>query len=172
MLVRRRRDKRAELKLMCKCSEKQGFALRLVMTDKLRSYSAAFQDLRLTSCHAHGLRKNNRASTHTKSCDRESARPALQVGSIRPAFPQHARRRPQYIQHSTPSDLPEDAADLQSPSSRAMVRCRCSVTADHPCPHFNRTASCRDKTRRGNVCPDKLEVPLGNPDDIIWLDRR
>ena len=31
------------------------------MTDKLRSYGAAFQDLHLTCSHEQGLRKNNRA---------------------------------------------------------------------------------------------------------------
>src|SRR5271170_7169303 len=61
MLVQRRRDKRAALKLMRKLLRKQGFAPRLVVTDKLRSYGAAFQDLHLTCRHEQGLRKNNRA---------------------------------------------------------------------------------------------------------------
>jgi transposase-like protein len=61
MLVQRRRDKRVALKLMRKLLRKQGFAPRLVVTDKLRSYGAAFRDLHLTCRYEQGLRKNNRA---------------------------------------------------------------------------------------------------------------
>src|SRR5947209_18975148 len=61
VLVQRRRDKRAALKLMRKLLRKQGFAPRLVVTDKLRSYGAGFRELHLTCRHDQGLRKNNRA---------------------------------------------------------------------------------------------------------------
>jgi transposase-like protein len=61
MLVQRRRDRRAALKLMRKLLRKQGFAPRLVVTDKLRSYGAAFRELHLTCHHDQRLRKNNRA---------------------------------------------------------------------------------------------------------------
>ena len=61
ILVQRRRDQRAALKLMRQLLRKHGFAPRLVVTDKLRSYGAAFQDLHLTCSHEQGLRKNNRA---------------------------------------------------------------------------------------------------------------
>jgi putative transposase len=61
VLVQHRRDRRAALKLMRKLLRKQGFAPRLVVTDKLRSYGAAFRDLHLTCRHEQGLRMNNRA---------------------------------------------------------------------------------------------------------------
>ena len=61
MLLQRRRDKRAALKLMRKPLRKHGFAPRVIVTDKLRSYACAFQQLRLTCRHEQGLRKNNRA---------------------------------------------------------------------------------------------------------------
>src|SRR6516225_5331576 len=48
-------------KLMRKLMRKQGFAPKKVVTDKLRSYGAAFQQLRLSSHHEQGLRQNNRA---------------------------------------------------------------------------------------------------------------
>src|SRR6202035_928857 len=57
VLVQRRRDRRAAVKLM----RKQGFAPKRVVTDKLRSYGAAFQHLRLSCHHEQGLRQNNRA---------------------------------------------------------------------------------------------------------------
>src|SRR5258705_3900422 len=61
MLVQRRRDKQAALRLMRKLLRKQGFAPKLLTTDKLGSYGAAFRHLQLTCPHEQGLRKNNRA---------------------------------------------------------------------------------------------------------------
>ena len=61
MLVQPRRDIRAALRLMRKMLKKQGFAPKLLVPDKLRSYAAAFRRLRLTCRHEQGLRKNNRA---------------------------------------------------------------------------------------------------------------
>ena len=47
MLLQRRRDSRAALRLMRKLLKKQGFAPKLLVTDKLRSYAAAFRQLGL-----------------------------------------------------------------------------------------------------------------------------
>src|SRR5436190_14891741 len=55
VLVQRRRDRRAAVKLMRKLMRKQGFVPRLAVTDKLRSYAAAFQALRLSCRHEQGL---------------------------------------------------------------------------------------------------------------------
>src|ERR1700720_708886 len=43
MLVQRRRDTRSALRLMRKLLRKQGFAPKLLVTDKLRSYASAFR---------------------------------------------------------------------------------------------------------------------------------
>jgi putative transposase len=51
MLVRRRRDSWAALRLMRKLLKKQEFAPKLLVTDKLRSYASAFRRLRLTCPH-------------------------------------------------------------------------------------------------------------------------
>ena len=61
MLVQRRRNKRAALRLMRKLLRKQGFVPKLLTTDKLGSYGSAFRHLRLTCPHEQGLRANNRA---------------------------------------------------------------------------------------------------------------
>src|ERR1700724_515499 len=61
MLVQRRRDSRAALRLMRKLLKKQGFVPKFLVTDKLGSYGAAFRHLRLTCPHEQGLRANNRA---------------------------------------------------------------------------------------------------------------
>ena len=46
---------------MRKLLKKQGFAPKLLVTDKLRCYASAFRRLKLTCPHESGLRKNNRA---------------------------------------------------------------------------------------------------------------
>src|ERR1700674_2477161 len=61
MLVQRRRDTQAALRLMRKLFKKQGFAPKLLVTDKLGSYGSAFRQLHLTCPHEQGIRKNNRA---------------------------------------------------------------------------------------------------------------
>src|SRR6201993_4079961 len=61
MLVQRRRDTRAALRLMRKLLRKQGCVPKLLVTDKLRSYGSAFRQLKLTCLHEQGLRQNNRA---------------------------------------------------------------------------------------------------------------
>jgi transposase-like protein len=61
MLVQRRRDSRATLRLMRKLLKKQGSVPKLWVTDKLRSYAAAFRCLGLTCPHQQGLRDNNLA---------------------------------------------------------------------------------------------------------------
>ena len=60
ILVQRRRDRSAAVKLMRKLLRKQGFAPTRATTDKLRSYSAAFRHLGLSRHHEQGLRQNNR----------------------------------------------------------------------------------------------------------------
>ena len=60
-LIQSKRNKSAALKLMRNLLKKQGFTPRVVVTDKLRSYAAAFSDLGLSARHEQRLRKNNRA---------------------------------------------------------------------------------------------------------------
>src|SRR6202049_3555307 len=54
ILVQRRRDTRAALRLMRKLLQKHGFAPKLVFTDKLRSYASAARRLRLACPHEQG----------------------------------------------------------------------------------------------------------------------
>src|ERR1700687_5403526 len=57
MLVQRRRNKRAAVRLMRKLLKKQGFTPKLLTTDKLGSYGSAFRHLHLTYRHEQGLRR-------------------------------------------------------------------------------------------------------------------
>ena len=74
MLVQRRRDGRAALRLMRKLLKKQGFVPKLLVTDKLRSYAAAFRRLRLTCRHEQGLRKNNRVENSHQAVRRREGK--------------------------------------------------------------------------------------------------
>ncbi len=51
VLVQAKRDKKAALKPMGKLLKRSGLVPRTIVTDKLRSYAAAFQDLGLTARH-------------------------------------------------------------------------------------------------------------------------
>jgi DDE superfamily endonuclease len=72
LLVQRRRDKAAAVKLMRKLLKKQGFAPDVLVTDKLRSYGAAKSAMGLSARHEQGLRMNNRAeNSHQPTRRRE-----------------------------------------------------------------------------------------------------
>jgi len=60
MLVQRRRDRRAAVKLMRKLLKGHGFAPTVIVTDKLGSYTAALRHLGMCCHHERGLRANNR----------------------------------------------------------------------------------------------------------------
>ena len=70
LLVQRRRDKAAAVKLMRKLLKKQGFAPDVLVTDKLRSYRAAKSEIGLSARHDQGLRANNRAENSHQSTRR------------------------------------------------------------------------------------------------------
>src|SRR6201995_4680023 len=72
LLVQRRRNKAAAVKLMRKLIKKQGFAPEVLVTDKLRSYGAAKSEIGLSARHEQGLRQNNRAeNSHQPTRRRE-----------------------------------------------------------------------------------------------------
>src|SRR5437764_4479242 len=91
MLVQRRRDKHAALRLMRKLLRKQGFAPKLLTTDKLGSYGSAFRHLRLSCRHEQGLRANNRAENSHQPVRRRERK--MQVSRIYATLSEHACRR-------------------------------------------------------------------------------
>jgi hypothetical protein len=74
ILVQRWRDKRAALRLMRKLLRKQGFVPKLLTTDKLGSYGAAFRHLRPTCPHEQGCERTIGLRTLIKQCDEESVK--------------------------------------------------------------------------------------------------
>jgi transposase-like protein len=74
ILLQRRRNKRAALKLMRKLLKKQGFVPEEIVSDKLRSYGSALRVLGLSGRHVTSGRANNRAeNSHQPVRRREPA---------------------------------------------------------------------------------------------------
>ena len=72
VLVQSKRDKHAALKLMRKLLKKYAFVPERLVTDDLRSYSAAARDLGIEHLHERGRWKNNRAeNSHQPTRRRE-----------------------------------------------------------------------------------------------------
>jgi putative transposase len=117
MLVQSRRNSRAALRLMRKLLKKHGFAPKLLVTDKLRSYGAAFRRLRLTCPHEQGLRKNNRAENSHQAVRRrerkmqrlKSARSAQRFLSMHAAVHNNFNLQRHLISRSTLRKLRAEA---------------------------------------------------------------
>jgi putative transposase len=112
LLVQRRRDKAAAVKLMRKLLKKQGFAPDVLVTDKLRSYGAAKSEMRLTARHEQGLRRNNRAeNSHQPTRRRERKTQRFKSpGSAQRFLSVHAAVHNTFnFQRSTPSRIPQHA---------------------------------------------------------------
>jgi putative transposase len=72
VLVQSRRNKRAALKLMRKLLKKYGFVPDKLVTDDLKSYTAAVNDLGIAKRHERGRWRNNRAeNSHQPTRRRE-----------------------------------------------------------------------------------------------------
>jgi transposase-like protein len=114
MLIQRRRNSRAALKLMRKLLKKQGSAPKLLVTDKLRSYGSAFRRLGLSCPHEQGIRQNNRAeNSHQPLRRRErklqrfkSARSAQRFLSMHPAVHNTFNLRHHLVSRSTLRRVP------------------------------------------------------------------
>jgi hypothetical protein len=129
VLVQRRRDKAAALKLMRKLLKKQAFAPSVVTTDRLRSYGAAFADLGLAARHEQGLRKNNRAEVSHRPVRRRERKMQRfkSPGSAQRFVSAHAPacntfRRVQHVQRPALPDLPPHAARLPCGGDGAVAR--------------------------------------------------
>jgi len=94
ILVQRRRDKRAAVKLMRKLLRKQGFAPKKVTTDKLRSYGAAFRHLALSCHHEQACAKQSGREFSSSGAPARAQDAALQSTGFGATFSERARRRP------------------------------------------------------------------------------
>ena len=105
-LVQRRRDARVAKKLMVKLLKKHGFAPSRVVTDRLRSYPAAFRAIGLTAEHDRGLRANNRAENSHQPIRRRERKLQRFKSPGSAQRPRHPCRHIQRIHPSTSSAAP------------------------------------------------------------------
>ena len=84
----------------------------------------------------------------------------VQIGSICPALPQHACRRPQQLQPSTSSRLAIHAPDLPSRGGEPMARCSRGSVIAHPAP--------------GSLCLTRVNLTMPLVIDLrpFWSARR
>jgi putative transposase len=102
VLVQSKRNKHAALKLMRKLLKKYAFVPERLVTDDLRSYSAAVHVLGIEHCHERGRWKNNRAeNSHQPTRRRERKMQRFKSAEI----PVNSRRSLQHLQRPTPSHL-------------------------------------------------------------------
>ncbi len=92
VLVQSKRDKRAALKLMRRLLKKYAVVPERMITDDLRSYSAAVRDLGIENRHGRGRWKNNRAeNSHQPTRRRERKMQRFKsVGSAQKFLSTHA----------------------------------------------------------------------------------
>jgi hypothetical protein len=93
LLVQPRRDTAAAVKLMRRLMKKQGFAPRVLVTDKLRSYSSAKERIGLSAIPEQGLEQPGGELPPAGATARGQA-PAVQITRFSPALPLQPRRRP------------------------------------------------------------------------------
>jgi transposase-like protein len=110
MLVQRRRDSRAALRLMRKLLKKQGFAPKLLITDKLRSYAAAFRRLRLMNNRAENSHQVVRRREH-KMQRFKSSRSAQRFLSMHAAVHNTLNLQRHLVSRSTLRIFRAEAAD-------------------------------------------------------------
>ena len=109
VLVQSKRNKHAALKLMRKLLKKYAFVPERLVTDDLRSYSAAVRDLGIERRHERGRWKNNRAeNSHQPTRRRERKMQRFKS-------PGSAQK---FLQPTPPSTIPSTSNAISSPPKR------------------------------------------------------
>src|ERR1700752_3735908 len=119
---------------MRKLLKKQGFAPKLLVTDKLRSYGSSFPQLRLTCPHEQGLRKNNRAENSHRLCGDESARCSASNWLDLPSASSACMLRSTTPSTFNANRLAINAADLPIRGGERMAECGGGWVITHPAP--------------------------------------
>jgi putative transposase len=123
LLVQPKRDKAAALRLMRKLLKKQGYAPRVFVTDKLRSYGSARRELGLRARHEQGLRKNNRAeNSHQAGTAARAQDAALQITWISAALSQLPFCGSQHLQRPAPSHIPPHAPSVSGRGEACLAK--------------------------------------------------
>jgi hypothetical protein len=110
---------------MVKLLKKHGFTPSRVVTDRLRSYPAAFRAIGLTADHDQGLRANNRAeNSHQADTTPRTKTAAVQITRLSSTFSRHPCRHIQRIHPSTSSTAP---TAFQGASRRFIPHLGCPI---------------------------------------------
>ena len=97
VLVQSKRNKHAAVKLMRKLLRTDAFVPERLVTDDLRSYSAAVRDLGIERRHERGRWKNNRVRIRISRRGGGSARCGGSKVRVQPEVSFHTRRRLQHL---------------------------------------------------------------------------
>ena len=126
-LVQPKRNTKAAKKLMIKLLKRQGFAPTRIVTDKLRSYTAAFHSLGLTATHDRGRRADNRAeNSHQPVRQREHKRQRFKsAGSMQGFLAVHAATYNTFYHQRHPISL----ANYKDLRNGSFVVWACASTA-------------------------------------------
>jgi len=145
LLVERRRDKGAALKLMRRLLKKHGFAPAVLMTDRLRSYGAAKSEMGLSACHQQGLRLNNRAeNSHQPVRRREREMQRFKITGSGSALPIRSRRRPQHFQRPAPSRVSQRARGAPRRGSPDVASGYCCLSPDGRFKYYSAKSGSHD----------------------------
>ena len=125
VLVESKRNKHAALKLMRKLLKKYAFVPELLVTDDLRSYSAAVREPGSNSGTSAAM-ENNRAEVRISRRGGGAQDAAVEEPGFSPEISFRTRRRLQYLQRPTPSHLNPNAPLLRA---AAITRWRTAVAA-------------------------------------------
>jgi hypothetical protein len=119
VLVQKRRNKAAALKLLRKLLKDQGIHPETITTDKLASYSAAAKVLGLSNRHRPARKQSRRKfafgdpTTRAKTAE-------IQVAGLSPKISFRPLRHLQRLQPTPPPDPPIDAAPVSERSSSGL----------------------------------------------------
>ena len=110
VLVQKRRNTKAALRLLRKLLKNQGIHPETFTTDKLASYGAAFRKLGCRERHRPGrmLPSNRAENSHLVIRRRERKQQKFKSQSSAQTISFHPRRRLQHLQHASPRDPPID----------------------------------------------------------------
>ncbi len=107
LLLQRRRDKAAAVRLMRNLLKKQGFAPDVLVTDKLRSYGAGkVRNEIVGSPRARFAQEQSGREFAPAETEARAQDAAIQIARIRPTLSVDSRRHSQHIQRPAPSHIP------------------------------------------------------------------
>ena len=128
VLVQSKRNKLAALKLMRKLLKKYSIVPERMVTDDLRSYSAAVRDLGIERHHERGRWKNNEPKFASADTATGAQDAAVQERRLRAEIPVDSCCRLQRLQRPTPSHFSPNAPDATRRGDEHLVRGRrCGV---------------------------------------------